>query len=181
MVSTSRLLKVISAVLIAVLALGACSARPGTAAVVEGRTISENDLSLASSELSEVLGQPVNSQAVLQILIVAPTMIQVASRHGVSVSADDAQDFLAGEAASSGQQVAEGGYGTDTVTVGRYLLLDSALRSSNEGGAIGADLQEEFADLDVELSPRYGEWTPEAGPTPVQPEWILGTVEGEAA
>ncbi|WP_434081059.1 hypothetical protein [Sanguibacter sp. Z1732] len=69
MVPTARLLKVISALLIAVLALGACSARPGTAAVVDGRTISENDLSVASSELSEVLGQPVNSQAVLQILI----------------------------------------------------------------------------------------------------------------
>ncbi|WP_434081058.1 hypothetical protein [Sanguibacter sp. Z1732] len=107
----------------------------------------------------------------------APTMIQVSSRYGVSVSADEAQDFLIGEAASSGQQVAEGGYDAGTVTVGRYLLLDSAVRSSTEGPAIGADLQEEFAGLNVELSPRYGEWTPDAGPTPVQPEWILNPVE----
>ena len=168
----SRLLKVVSALLIAALAVSACASRPGTAAVVDGRTVLERDLSQASAELTQVLGQQVNSQAVLQILIVAPTMIQVASRNGVSISADQAEDFLDEEAAAGGQEATDE-YDPGTITVGRYLLLDNLVRSAPEGAQIGAELQEEINGLDVELSPRYGEWTPEQGPVPVHPEWIL--------
>lgn len=176
----TRLLKVFSALLIAALALSACAARPGTAAVVDGRTVMEKDLSAASAELTQVLGQQVDSQAVLQILIVAPTMMQVASRHGVSVSADEAQEFLSTEAAAAGQEAAEDGYSAGTVTVGRYLLLDNQLRTSPEGALVGPELQQEIGALDVQLSPRYGEWSPDQGPVPVQPEWILDPAPQES-
>lgn len=168
----TRLLKAISALLIAALALSACASRPGTAAVVDGRTVLEKDLSQTSAELAQVLGEQVSSQAVLQILIVAPTMIQVSSRNGMSVSADQAEDFLDEQAATGGQEATQE-YGPGTVTVGRYLLLDNLVRSAPEGEQIGTELQEEINELQVELSPRYGEWTPEQGPVPVHPEWIL--------
>lgn len=177
-VSTARLIKVIGALFAGLLVLSACGTHPGAAAVVNGNTIAEQDVSQASSELSTVLDGPVNSQAVLQILIVGPTAIQVAARHGMGVSADDAGEFLDGQAAMNAQEPLEE-YSNPTLTVARYLILQETMQTSPEAAEVGPELAEAVQDMDIELSPRYGEWTPE-GPTPTQPEWLLEPAPQEA-
>lgn len=171
MVPTARLLKVISALLVGLLALSACGTQPGAAAVVNGGTIAEQDVSEASTELGHVLAGQINPQAVLQILIVGPTAIQVAASNGMGISAAEAAEFLDNEALANEQEPAEE-YSQSTLTVARYLLLDNMLRTSPDAAELSAELEERIAELDVELSPRYGEWTPQ-GPAPAQPEWIL--------
>ena len=178
MVSTARLIKVIGALLVGLLALSACGTHPGAAAVVNGNTVAEQDVSAASTEMSAVLGGEVNSQAVLQILIVGPTAIQVASRHGLGVSADEARQFLDEQATMNEQEPAEG-YSNSTLVVARYLMLQETLQVSPEAAEVGSELAQEIEEMEIELSPRYGEWTPQ-GPTPVQPEWIQETAPESA-
>lgn len=181
MVPTARLLKLISALLVAGLALAGCSYQPGAAAVVDGRTITERQLAQASTELSEILGNPVSTPVVLQTLIVAPTAIQVASRNGLAVSAQQAQEMLEQESAQGeAGTVGEEEYSDPTLTVGRYLMLQNMITIDPEGAQIGAELSEAIDELDVELNPRYGEWDPMEGPTPVQPDWIVDPATDEA-
>jgi len=170
-VLTARLLKVVSAFLIGLLALSACGTQPGAAAVVNGSTIAERDVSQASTELGHVLAGEINPQAVLQILVIGPSAIQLAARNGMGISAAEAEEFLNNEALANEQEPAEE-YSQSTLTVARYLLLENVLRTSPDAAELGAELEEEIGALDVELSPRYGEWTPQ-GPVQTQPDWIL--------
>lgn len=163
-VSTSRLLKVVTAVLIAVLALGACSARPGTAAVVDGRTITEAELAAAATELNVFLN--LASTDVLAMLILVAPRAEVATENGLTYSDDTVQQALADAYANAGHP-APARFAESTLVAARSILLDQQLSQSQ----FAAEVRERAAGMDVELNPRYGTWTP-GGPVQVSPEWI---------
>ena len=61
MVSLSRASKVAAILAVSGLGLGACSAHPGTAAIVGDWSVSEAELDLSSQQLSALMGQQVDA------------------------------------------------------------------------------------------------------------------------
>ena len=95
MVSRARASK--AAVLLAVcgLGLGACSAHPGTAAIVGDMRISEAEVSLTSQQLSGLLGQDVDASQLLPTLNQNLAIGKLAEKNGITVSDQEVTDSLA--------------------------------------------------------------------------------------
>lgn len=169
-VSTSRPLRIVAALLIAALALAGCSARPGTAAVVDGRSISESELSDAVEDLTALLGAPAGTTPVLERLIKEPVAVEVGSEIGISVTDDQVHDFLDGIAEQEGRQP-PASYSSGATTVGRFIMITSAAPQDETGAQLLQEIETRSAELDVELNPRYGTWA-DGAPMAQTPEWI---------
>ncbi len=171
-VTTSRLLKITGSLAVGALALTACSANPGAAAVVDGSRITENTLATTDTQLSPMLtADPVPTQ-VLQLLIAAPQFLQVASENGIAYSDQQAQEVLEATAAAQGVPVAD--YTADTLRVTRMILAQGDLSQSPDGQAILDDANARLTASEVVISPRYGEWDAETNAiAAVTPDWIL--------
>lgn len=152
--STTR---VVGAGLVGVLALGAlgaCSGRPGAAAVVDGRTISTSELHTVLTELGPYF-QDRSTNGVLQAMVQERPMIDLAAEKGVGASDEDAQKLL--------DQVAQqaGTPGTPTfspasVEVARASASLSNLQSLSDADAALAELTQRIAAQHVTVNPRFG-------------------------
>jgi hypothetical protein len=130
----------------AVLALSACSNSPlDHAATVNGRVISESELHevITLLEASPVFeGQSVSPQVVLGLLVQLPALEQ-------SIGGTLGDEEAARRARTQFQ-----------VEETTPLLLDLVRATAYlEGGAQATE--EQLAQLDVEINPRYGKWDPE--------------------
>ena len=169
----SRLVKIGCALVVAAFALAGCAGQPGAAAVVDGRAITERSLSEATTELTEVLGGAASPAAILEVMIQAPFAVQVASEHGVAISTDEASDVLDAEVEARGDQPPADGYGEEALSVARYLFLLGMIEQSPEGQQIMTELGERLQEVQVQLSPRYGDWNAEqAMVEQAPPEWL---------
>ncbi|WP_454051193.1 hypothetical protein [Cellulomonas sp. Marseille-Q8402] len=152
--SIRRVVPVVGA-LVVVSALAACSGgRPGAAAVVDGRTIPTSDVETATSELADVL-QGVTQATVLGVLVQEPTIAAHAPEAGVGVSDQQARDALDQQAEASGGAAGQE-FSEPSVAVMRYVLQIDALQQAGDAQQVVADLQEDLADLDVTVNPRFG-------------------------
>lgn len=151
------------------LALAACSGQPGTAAVVDDRTISQADVTAVHGELAEVFPGIVPS-GVLRDMILAPVVLDAAAEQGVVISDADAQTAVDDFLTSSG--------GTAVPLSDDALQLirsDLALQTlSGLGPEAAADLVATAQALEVEVNPRYGaEFDLEQGGiTPLSTPWV---------
>ena len=157
MVSRARASK--AAVLLAVcgLGLGACSAHPGTAAIVGDMRISEAEVSLTSQQLSGLLGQDVDASQLL------PTLNQNLA-NGITVSDQEVTDSLA----EMGQEVVQRGGKSTPITNPSPLLktiiknsiaqqkLRSSGMSQEQLAQVNAELANTIQTTKVEINPRYG-------------------------
>ncbi|GAA3796958.1 hypothetical protein [Cellulomonas soli] len=134
-------------------ALSACSGQPGTAAIVEGRTITPGEVQQVLDELGPYL-QSASTSAVLTILVQEPAVSAVAAEHGVAVSDEDAADALTQVAAADGLKGSD--FSAASLTVAKFSVEYGKLTALEDADAINAELVERVAALDVEVNPRFG-------------------------
>jgi hypothetical protein len=141
--------------------LGGCAQSPGTAAVVEGRTISENQLQQAQADLDTLLPNRIDPQTVLVALMVGPFFIDAAAANGVGVSDAQARDLAQQIAAQGGGQV--GSLGEGALEVLRFTLASDNLTRLPQAGEVIGDVERRIFEADIDVSPRYGDLDQETG------------------
>lgn len=149
-------------VLTAALLLGGCAGSgvsSGEAATVGDTTISESDLQEVTTQFNEVAQQPMTPSQVLDTLIKAPALEQMVAGSGQEVTDQELLSQLAELPGAPGEP--------------NPLMVDflhGVVYSQMVGGQVPPEL---FADLEVEVNPRYGTWDPEAVSLADEaPEWI---------
>ena len=91
----------------------------------------------------------------LGVLVVEPTVTQMAADAGVAASDEDAQAFL--------DQVVEQStpdenptFGPASLAIARYFVAFTNLSDLSSQEEVTADITKKVADLDVEVNPRFG-------------------------
>lgn len=140
-----------------VLALGAllagCAANPGTAAVIDGERMSEQDAQGMARELSELLGEPIATTQAILVYAQSEAVIQTAAESNVTITQSAVIDELDALAEMSGYEPEDGEYRDDTVHLMHGQFVGSALQADPTAAE---RLTERVAEIDIELSPRYG-------------------------
>ena len=146
-----------------VLAISACSGTTSaeTAAVVEGRVITEQQVREATDQINAAFtpDQPLTAAQTLTLLIRAPYINEAAAAAGRAQSESAARAALVdfpGEPLDS------------TVEI---LQAEASLQQIDDAGRQA--LGEKFAALDMSISPRYGTFDPAQSAVVVsRPNWI---------
>lgn len=155
-----------AAILLAVcgLGLGACSAHPGTAAIIGDWSVSEAELDLSSQQLSDLHGQQVDAAQFLPELSSSRALGQVAEENGVTVSDEE----IAEQFKIMGQRVVDrGGTSTpiadptpflktlvkDTLALQKLRSMDLSTEKSQE---LNNKVSQIMSSTKVEINPRYG-------------------------
>lgn len=138
-----------------------------SAAVVDGEVISDSQVQAVATEINagmeSVLPEPMTGQQVLYPLIIADAVEEVTTANGAGVSNDEARQVLEGMEDPSDDAL-------------RYIRTNLAVQSSPED--VRAEIVEAVQALDVEVSPRYGEWDAEQlALVASTPNWIEDTAE----
>lgn len=166
----------IPAVLITGVVLSGCGQTlSGSAAVVGEERLTDSQLSQTTTQLTEKLGideNPQVSQAVLSRWMVAELVTELASRKGISVTKGDVDAAIADETERAGGQEAleqsalQAGVLPETIPdVVRTSLLIEAISKvtvtgddpTGESGLL-VQVQQLSAELDPQVSPRFGTW-----------------------
>lgn len=145
----SRIAVGLSAVALAT-SLGACSAQPGVALVVDGSTYTEDQVSQATNEVSSVLGQPIKNHDITTVLALADSYIEVGKAHNIEVSDQDVRNFYAKRSEETGR------LSDPAVKVLRVSQIFQELSTSVPSDEIGTQIGQLQADRDIEMNPRYG-------------------------
>ncbi len=154
------------ALVVAVSQSGCAASEAGAAAVVDGRRISVQDVQQAAADFEAFTGQPIPQQQVLYFLVIGPYVVDAAAQAGVGVSPDDARvqltqriDNPSGSGVSA-LQAAE--------SVSRLTQL-----SEDRAKPILDRVVSTLRSVDIELSPRYGQFdTEQITITPPVENWI---------
>jgi hypothetical protein len=153
-VKTRRLL---TAVIAAALLMAGCG-RADTAAVVDGRVITESGVIATSDQVTRYAGQPMPARDVINRLVVLPAVLDVLGERDVTITDAAARSAVAG------------------IPDPTPYLLDLARLDLAIGQMTQEDMVEvtsRLQDIDVEVNPRYGSFNPEqASVTATSPDWI---------
>lgn len=157
--------------LVAALALGGCSASPGTAAVVDGRTITQEQLDTAVTQVGPLLGAA-DARAILLGMVIAPPFIEAAERNDVGLSEAETRVTLDEAAANAGEQVYD--WSDESVMVVRYAIAAQELSSLEDGTEVIKEVEAEIIESDTRISPRYGRIDAATGTiVPLTQPWIV--------
>ena len=163
-------------------ALAGCSAKPGVAATVNGHEITTSEVSTTIADFTPLSGQ-VSASAVLNELVLEPIYLEVASKHGVAVSEDDAKAAIASAFAGKGPVPDSAG----TLAIARFELTANKISQSQDASAIATDLTAALKDASITVNPRFGTFDPAAASVtsvvtaPTQPAWQVATAAPTAA
>lgn len=146
------------------LALSACSGTSSaeTAAVVDGRVITEQQVRDAVEQINGAFNpeQPITAAQALTLLIRAPYINQAAADAGRAQSESAARAALRDFP------------GTPADSTVEILQAEASLQQIDEAGR--QELTEQFAELDMDINPRYGRFDPQqASLVAHQPNWIV--------
>ncbi len=130
-------------------------AAPGTAAVVNGVTITERDVTVAVDEWAKITGQSVSRDQMVMGLVPAQTYIDAAAEAGVEVPDEEIDGLLAQTAGGMDGTLTVADLSPSTVSVLRSSLAIQAL--SQGGSEEGIMMLMEASDsMVVKVNPRYG-------------------------
>lgn len=156
-------------------ALTGCAAQPGTAAVVDGRAVSQDDLNRTVAELAPLLGEAV-PRDVLVSLMAAPLYIEAAEESGVGVSTVEIRDQLDQVALQVGTETED--WSDSTVELVRSSFAAQNLQG--EDPEAFAAVTEELLEADITVNPRYGRFDLEARQiVPITAPWIVAGTGAE--
>ena len=171
MVSLSRASKAAAILAVCGLGLGACSAHPGTAAIIGDWSVSEAELDLSSQQLTALMGQQVDAAQFLPDMSSSRAVGQVAEENGVTVSDEEVmQQFQ-----QMGERVvARGGQSTpieepapflktlfkDTLALQKLRSMDLSTEKSQE---LNNKVSQIMSSTKVEINPRYGTLDAQSG------------------
>jgi hypothetical protein len=156
---------------LAVATLAACAGSPGSAAVVDGRPITESALADAVADWGQLTTAAPAS--VLQELIISPFIVDAAAAAGVGASEEDARDLLAREAERAGLDPASLDVGPGLLLVGRRFVAQEQAAEAGVTQAVEAAAIEALGEAHIEVSPRYGTWG-DLGITALARPWLVG-------
>lgn len=161
----------IAIALVAALALGGCAADHGAAAVVDGKPIAASTVDRAASELNQIF--MVDARGVVTLLIVTPSYLDAARELGVATSHDEAREYVAQVAADSGVDVDPEGLSDASLDILSLALSEQRMAQLPEAAEVFAEIRAEISELDVEVNPRFGEFSfDNLAVIPTTPEWI---------
>lgn len=169
----TRIVGAAAAALVLVGLVSGCSARPGAAAIVDGRAIPTSDVVAVVDDLSPALGQ-VNASQILTILIEEPVIVRLADDHGKGVSDADAKTTLDGFFTASGT-TPPARYSSATLLVGLHQAANAKLAADTTASTLAQDFTQRLAALHVSVNPRFGTWDPSQGQlgAAATPSWIV--------
>ena len=149
--------------LASILALSACSGTSSaqTAAVVDGRVITQEQVRDATEQINETFKpeQPLTAAQALTLLIRAPYINKAAADAG------KAQSESAARAAFKDYP------GTPADATVEILQAEASLQQIDDAGR--QKLTQEFAGLDMTINPRYGTFDPQQASIVVdRPNWL---------
>ena len=160
-----------AALIVAVTTLTGCTAQPGTAAVVDGRRITENELAVTLEQLAPLVGDP-SPGALLAALIAAPDMAAAASANGVGVSQEDALALLDCASEAGGLEPRDD-WSAGSIAVAQIQLASNALATLPDAAEIAAEANATIAARDVQINPRYGSYDAASGTVvAIERPWI---------
>lgn len=166
---------VIGALVVA--ALTGCSLGPGEVARVEGHTITEAQLDGVLDELGPLLANS-SRVAVLGALVQSEALLMLGEVYDVEVTDEEAGEFLDDLSVKVGAEPRE--WGPGALAIAKAEQVGQTVFASPD--AEEAQMTFEFirSELDVTVSPRYGEYDPASGGiAQVQPDWIVVPGAGE--
>ena len=144
--------------------LAGCSAHPGTAAVVDGRAISQDYLDEAYED-ANAQGIVIDKPTMLVLIIAAPYFVEAADENGVGVSNGEAR-----EAAATLTEDASRGF----VEFLRLQLALQNLRNLPDGEGVIVEVDQRVRAIEMDINPRYGELNPETAEIARPPlPWIV--------
>lgn len=161
---------IVATALAAALALGGCTAQPGSAAIVDGERIATTTVDRATRELNQLF--TVDTRGVLSMLIVAPIYLDEASDLGLGKSQDEARAYLTDVAVANELDLDAADVSDATLDI---LRFDMAVRDMNQlvdPAPVVDRINGRLAELDVDVNPRFGEFTGQVV-APTTPEWIV--------
>lgn len=163
----------IAVALVAALTLGGCTAQTGAAAVVDGSPISSATLDRTTRELNELF--TVESRRVLMMLIVSPAYLDAAAANGVAKSREEARSHLAELVTNDPESdVDPASFSDATLDIVRFDMALAELSQLADAQQIGEQIQATVEGLDVEVNPRFGEFSAaENAINPVSHEWLV--------
>lgn len=167
--------RALAAAALAVLLLAGCAPRGGVAAYVDGEPITEGVLAETVRDIAPLSGAPVRS--VLHALIVSPAWIEAARATGVGVSEQEGRDLLDELTQEAGADAERVGYGPGVVAIAQVLAAQEKAAALGEGEALALAADALVRESEIEVNPRYGEWTLQ-GVAPLLHPWIVGLPPG---
>jgi hypothetical protein len=146
-----------------VLALSACAGTTSaeTAAVVDGRVITEQQVREATAQINKAFKpeQPLTAAQTLTLLIRAPYINEAAAAAGRAQSESAARAALKDFPETPAESTVE------------ILQAEASLQQIDDAGRQA--LTQKFAEVDMDINPRYGTFDPQqASLVAVQPNWL---------
>lgn len=144
---------VVAAVAASVIGVSGCGA-PGSAATIDGETLSADDAQKQAQHAGEVLGGQVSPTAVVATEVNATVAATVAEETGVRVDQNQASSLLLQQGLTQ-EQLAD-------PVVGR-LLSNTVFAQLVQAQVPPQDYAAIAQTLDIEVNPRYGQLDPATG------------------
>lgn len=149
---------VIAASFVVALGLGACSAHPGSAFVLNGVSYSESDLAAASAQYNAMTGGTLTSSSLVPTLVNVETIDAAAQMIGITVSDQEVDLYFASLVEQGRIQAPEEGELTPVMReIIRSTLVQQLLGQLNEPQREA--MTEAYAQLketmELEVNPRY--------------------------
>lgn len=137
--------------------LSGCAQGPGTAAVVDGRVVSQQEVQRTTQDLAALLPNPLDGSAVLVALMVGPYFVDAAAENGVGVSDDQARALATQIAAGQEREVADVDLSRSTLDLLKFTLASERLAQLPNGAEVLRAVEDEVFAADIDVSPRYGD------------------------
>ncbi|MDT0213281.1 hypothetical protein Q9R29_05235 [Rothia sp. ARF10] len=154
-----------------ILALSACSGSTSaeTAAVVDGRVITEQEVREATSQINKAFNpqQPLTAAQTLTLLIRAPYINEAAAAAGRAQSESAARAALKDFPETPADSTVE------------ILQAEASLQQVDDAGR--QELTKKFAEIDMKINPRYGRFDPQqASLVATSPNWLVPAASAPA-
>lgn len=137
--------------IVAVFALAACSAQPGVAVSVNGKTYTEDDVSQAAEELSLLTGNATSAANVAYVLTLEGPLAELSEASGIEFSEEDARKALAPVEVMRGEPASDAAVATI-----RASQLFQLLQTTADPNLVSQQLAAAMSSQDLQINPRYG-------------------------
>lgn len=167
---TRRATAIVTGAALGALLLGGCAPSPGTAAVVDGETITTAEVDEALADLTPILATASPSN-VVSLLIISPSFLAAADAAGFGVSEEEGRAYIVAAGLVTEAQAAELSPGA--LEIVRFAVMQGSVATEADAAVLdeaAARLQES----EIDLNPRFGAWDSEAlTATALDTPWIV--------
>lgn len=160
-------------VIAATATLAAGCARPGTAAMVDGERITDEQVATLSADMERLQGVAPASSEIMSSLITVGPVLEVAEEAGIGVTDQQGIELLDSVVTSGGGEPWD--YSDELIDIARLSYISQSLDAeTNEL------INQRLLDIEADVNPRYGSWDPSLGVVPTTWPW-LETAEASLA